>query len=106
VLKSEAMDAVEALGIIHAEQGFLVLSTFSHQEIGDVIGQRAFVTLTNDLGNVEVSQVSQPVRVLGLATFDEYRRQTARIAGMVFRRSEVNQPFSPLAHFYKVAAVD
>jgi hypothetical protein len=96
------MDAVEALSIIHAELGFLVLHSFIERQIGEIPAEDLYLRATSKHGGMETTKVNQPVRIVGPAAFDDYRRQAARLEEILSKYCRVENS----GYFYKVVALD
>ena len=94
---------LEALAVIHAEQGCLILNSLVPHEVGEVIYEGSMTVRTPD-GGIAKKQARQPVTVVGVATREEFIRQNRRLDEMLGTSTAEWEP--KFVHFYKVVATD
>jgi hypothetical protein len=93
----EASSEIEALGIVHAEQGYLVLNSCCHYQQGQV---------PSEPGILEGKRINQPMRVIGIATSEDFTRQDIRLDQLLATPVRPKYPSALHQYFYKVVAAD
>jgi len=96
---------LEALAVVHAEQGYLILNSCRQYKNGDVsrTGEVCMPGKGSGGGMVR-EKVYQPVTIVGVATREEFLRQNDRLDQLM----QVKTPwdFSGWPYFYRVVATD
>jgi hypothetical protein len=93
----EACLEIEALGIVHAEQGYLILNSCCVYQQGHV---------PSEPGILEGKRIHQPMRVIGMATCEDFTRQDVRLDQLLAKPAAERYPSALHPYFYKVVAAD
>jgi hypothetical protein len=98
------MEAIEALSIIHGEQGFLVINTGKHYEVGDIVTETATVDdFKRDTGYI---WIKRPLRIVGISNPQEYWRQSDRFCELVRTAGPEKRSRFPHPNLYRVIVPD
>jgi hypothetical protein len=99
------VEAIEALAIIHREQGFLAYNTTCRYEVGQRVAEDRG-TANKCEGRLSISiRIMQPIRVIGPSTPEEFLRQGHRF-GELMNGSKSSFTAAGSANFYRVVACD
>jgi hypothetical protein len=97
------MDALEALSILHAKRGYLILGTQFPRTVGEVVGESASAWHASESGEIQHERINQPVVIIGEANREEFLEQDR-----LLRRFLGGLPDGRVSsrYFYRVAAKD
>ena len=97
------MTAMEALSIVHSEQGFLIMGCRCEKSENEIIQSPTAVWTTDEDGNFRSTEVSHPVQVIDSATPEQFLQQNSRLAALI---GCPDHQECMHRYFYKVVALD